>query len=348
LIRVSPHQALASAPPIHCFCVSALGSYDKAIALKPNYADAHWNQSLCLLQMGQFERGWRQYEWRKKRAEPHSSVRSYPQPLWLGDEDIAGKILFVYWEQGLGDPIQFYRYAKLAETCGAKIVLSVQRPLVELLKQNSPTIQIINENEVPTDFDYHCPLLSLPLALRTTLETIPAQHHYIKANDGLRSAWSTRLPLKTKPIIGVVWSGTASNRILRDRSIVLKKFLAICSMDAHWIGLQKEIGEEDLAALRKDGRIAFFGDDLKDFCDTAALLDLMDMVITIDTSVAHLAGAMGKPVWILLPYNADWRWLLDRNDTPWYPCARLFRQQEIANWTGVIDQVKSELRSVIG
>ena len=107
LIRVSPHQALASAPPIHCFCVSALGSYDKAIALKPNYADAHWNQSLCLLQMGQFERGWRQYEWRKKRAEPHSSVRSYPQPLWLGDEDIAGKILFVYWEQGLGTRYSF-------------------------------------------------------------------------------------------------------------------------------------------------------------------------------------------------------------------------------------------------
>ncbi len=200
-------------------------------------------ESLCFLQMGRFEQGWRQYEWRKKRAEPHSSVRSYPQPLWLGEENIAGKTLFIYWEQGLGDTIQFCRYAKLAEARGAKIFMTVQQPLLELLKQISPTIQIIGAKEVPTHFDYHCPLLSLPLAFRTTLETIPAQHQYIKADEELRVAWSARLPYKTKPRIGVVWSGTTTHRILRNRSMGLEKFLPICSLGAHWICLQKKSGK---------------------------------------------------------------------------------------------------------
>ena len=158
----------------------ALASYDKAIALKPDYAEAYWNQSLCLLLMGHFEQGWRQYEWRKKLNEP-MGVRSYPQPVWLGEENIAGKTLFIYWEQGFGDTIQFCRYAKLVEARGAKVIMSVQQPLCGLLKQISPTIQILKPNEEPTDFDYHCPLLSLPLALGTTLETIPAEQQYLKS-----------------------------------------------------------------------------------------------------------------------------------------------------------------------
>jgi ADP-heptose:LPS heptosyltransferase len=214
------------------------------------------------------------------------------------------------------------------------------------LEQNSATIQIIPTNETPADFDYHCSLLSLPLALGTTLETIPAPHHYIKADQKLRAVWSGRLPPKTKPRIGVIWSGSTVHGIY-NRSMRLEELIPIFSQNAHWICLQKEAEEKEIALLRQDDRIAFFGDDLSDFSDTAALLDLMDLVITIDTSVAHLAGAMGKPVWILLPFNPDWRWLLDRNDSPWYPSARLFRQQQIGNWAGVIDRVKHELRSVI-
>jgi len=324
----------------------ALASYDKALALKPDYAEAYWNQSLCLLLMGHFEQGWRQYEWRWKRGE--WIARSYPQPLWLGEEDIAGKRLFIHWEQGLGDTIQFCRYAKQMEARGSKVVMSVQQPLCGLLKQISATIRIIDQNETPTGFDYHCPLLSLPLALGTTLETILAEPQYLRTDEGLRTAWSTRLPPKTKPRIGVVWSGTTVHKNDHNRSIELEQFLPILSTDADWICLQKDIREKDVAALRQDGRIAFFGDDLRDFSDTAALLDLMDLVVTIDTSVAHLAGAMGKPVWILLPHNPDWRWLLDRHDSPWYPSARLFRQQQIGNWAQVIDQVKSELCSAAG
>ena len=325
----------------------ALASYDKAIALKPDFAEAYWNQSLCLLLLGRFEQGWRLYEWRKRHNEP-VATRSFAQPLWLGEQDIAGKTLFIWWEQGLGDTIQFCRYAKLVEAHGAKVIMSVQQPLRGLLKQISPTIEIINADEVPSDFDYHCPLLSLPLAFRTTLETIPAQQQYLKADAELRIAWSARLPPKTKPRIGVVWSGRNDHKNDRNRSIELQQLLPILSSDADWICLQKEVREKDLAALRRLGRIAFFGDELRDFGDTAALLDLMDLVITVDTSVTHLAGAMGKPAWVLLPYIPDWRWLLDRDDSPWYPSARLFRQQQAGNWAEVIDRVGNELRSVIG
>jgi tetratricopeptide (TPR) repeat protein len=324
----------------------AIASYGKAIALKSDFAEAYWNQSLCLLQMGRFEQGWRLYEWRKKRDQP-TAARIFPQPLWLGEKNIGGKTLFLHWEQGFGDTIQFCRYARLLEARGAEVIMSVQPPLRGLLKQIGPTIQIIGPDQVPADFDYHCPLLSLPLAFGTTLESIPAEPQYLKADDELRAAWSARLPPKTKPRIGVVWSGSIGHKNDRNRSIELEQLLPIFNPAAEWICLQNEVREKDAAALRQDGRIVFLGDDLRDFSDTAALLDLMDLVITVDTSVAHLAGAMGKPVWILLPYNSDWRWLLDREDSPWYPSARLFRQQQFGNWQGVIDRVKGELQSMI-
>jgi hypothetical protein len=221
----------------------------------------------------------------------------------------------------------------------------VQEPLQQLLKQISPTIEIVRD--APIEFDYHCPLMSLPLALGTALATIPAAPQYLKSDEALRCTWEARLPPKTKPRIGVVWSGSTIHRIY-NRSMTLDTFLAMLGSNAHWICLQKEISAGDVAALRQDGRIAFFGDGIRDFSDTAALLDLMDLVVTIDTGIAHLAGAMGKPVWILLPYNANWRWLLDRHDSPWYPSARLFRQREIGNWSGLIEDVKSELRAIVG
>lgn len=325
----------------------AIASYAKAIALQPDFADAYLNQSICLLQLGRFEQGWRQYEWRKKRLNP-VAIRSFPQPLWLGEQDIAGKTLFIWWEQGYGDTIQFCRYGRLAQARGAKVVMSVQQALYRLLKQIGPSIEILPADEVPAGFDYHCPLMSLPLAFGTTSETIPAQRPYLKPDQSLVSAWAARLPRKTKPRIGVVWSGTSTYKNDFNRSIELERLLPVLNDDAQWICLQKEIRENDLAVLRQDGRIAFHGDELEDFSDTAALLDLVDLVVTVDTSVAHLAGAMGKPVWILLPYNPDWRWLLNRDDSPWYPTARLFRQRQIGDWAGVIERVNDELRSAIG
>jgi tetratricopeptide (TPR) repeat protein len=321
----------------------ALTSFQKAADLKPDNADAHWNVSLCLLQMGRFEQGWRLFEWRK-RLDRHAAARSYPRPLWPGQYDIAGKTLFIYWEQGLGDTIQFYRYAKLVELLGVKVIMEVQPALHSLLKPISASIQLITPDQQPPEFDFHCPLLSLPLALGTKLETIPSERRYLWATEAQRVRWAIKLGTKTKPRIGVVWSGSLGHRHDHNRSIRLAACLPLFDVDADWICLQKEIREGDLVLARQTGRLALFGDEIDDFSDTAALVEQMDLVITVDTSVAHLAAAMGKPVWILLPYSPDWRWLLDRDDSPWYPTVKLFRQREFRDWASVIDQVMLALR----
>jgi tetratricopeptide (TPR) repeat protein len=323
----------------------ALASYDRAVALRPDDADENWNQGLCLLLLGQFERGWQQYEWRKRR-EPPIAIRSYPQPPWLAKENIAGKKLFLYWEQGFGDTIQFSRYAKLAQARGAQVILAVQDSLLALIRKANPDLEVIAQDQTPRTFDYHCPLMSLPLAFDTTLETIPSLPRYLWADDELRGRWEARLPPKTKPRVGIVWSGSLVHNI-HNRSMDLATLLPLLSDEVEWVSLQRDIGENDCELLRREARVVSFGDELKDFSDTAALLDVMDLVITVDTSVAHLAGAMGKQVWIMLPYNADWRWLRHRSDSPWYPSARLFRQPGIGDWADVVVRVKSELRSLI-
>jgi tetratricopeptide (TPR) repeat protein len=319
----------------------AIASYRKAAALRLNYAEAHLNQSLCLLKAGRFEEGWRLYEWRKKVEQPFGD-RSFAKPLWLGKEDISNRTLLLHWEQGFGDTIQFCRSAELLKARGAHVVMSVQKPLVRLLRQSIPETEIVDEDEAPAAFDYHCPLMSLPLALGTTLATIPEAKPYLFADKALRDAWRARLSSKTKPRVGIVWGGSAKDRNNRYRSIDLPSLAALFSADVHWIALQQELKEGDAAVLRQGG-VEFHGEALTDFSETAALIENLDLVVTIDTSVAHLAGAMGKPVWILLPYNADWRWFLGRNDSPWYSGARLFRQDVTRSWASVIPQVRGAL-----
>jgi tetratricopeptide (TPR) repeat protein len=325
---------------------AALASFDKAIALKPDYAEAYNNQGLCLLRSGRFEQGWRRFEWRKKLLDAFGG-RSFLQPLWLGEKDISNKILFVHWEQGLGDTLQFYRYGKLLKKRGIKVAMSVQEPLFRLLKQTDPDIQLINQDGVPAEFDYHCPLLSLPLALQTTLETIPSEERYIFADDQKRREWDNRLPPRTKPRIGIAWSGGTKHKNDHNRSIDLAAIAPLLSADAHWISLQKDLKNGEPALLAGIQKIASYDHELKDFSDTAAVIDLLDLVITVDTSIAHLAGAMGKPVWILLPYNSDWRWLLDRDDSPWYPTARLFRQDVTRSWESVMARVQVALNDFV-
>jgi tetratricopeptide (TPR) repeat protein len=320
----------------------ALASLDRAIALKADYAEAYNNKSLCLLQMGRLEQGLALYEWRKRLDEPFGN-RAFAEPLWLGKEDISNKTLFVHWEQGLGDTIQFFRYAKLLTAHGISVELSVQQPLYRLLKQMSSDIKILGPNEVPTEFDCHVPLMSLPLALGTALETIPSGQRYIFADQALSRSWDPRLPPRTKPRIGVVWRGGTKHKNDHNRSIDLLSLAPLFSATAHWISLQKEPRPNEAALLRDLQHIISCGDELADFSDTAAVIDLLDLVITVDTSVAHLAGAMGKPVWILLPHNADWRWLTDRDDSPWYPTARLFRQDETRSWDAVVTRIHAAL-----
>lgn len=325
----------------------ALASYDKAIALDPNHAEAHYNKGLCLLQLGDLARGLRLYEWRKRRRRP-IGARAYPQPVWTGEQDIAGRTLFLYWEQGLGDTIQFCRYAKLAAARGARVVMEVQQRLVGLLRQLDPAIEVVGPDQAPAAFDLHASLMSLPLAFGTTLETIPAEVSYLRTDETVRALWLGRLPPAPKPRIGVVWSGSSGHGDDRNRSIEPAMFLPLLDGRAEWIALQREFRAGDLEVFERAGGMASFGEEQRDFGDAAALVERMDLVITVDTSVAHLAGAMGKPVWNLLAYNPDWRWLLDRDDSPWYPSMRLFRQQRAGEWSDVISRVGAALHNAIG
>jgi tetratricopeptide (TPR) repeat protein len=316
----------------------ALAAFDTAIALTGGFAEATVNKSYCLLRMGRFEEGWRLHEWRKKTERPVGH-RSFAQPLWSGNEAIASKIVFVHWEQGFGDTLHFCRYARLLRARGADVVMSVQEPLHRLLSHSMPDIRFLKDDAVPAAFDYHCPLMSLPLAFGTTLQNVPATVPYLFADEERLKTWEPRLPPPTKPRIGLAWSGNAKQKNDVNRSIGLAALAPVLAADAHWISLQKEVRDVDLPLLEDIGLISHHGELLTEFSDTAALIAALDLVITVDTSVAHLACAMGKPVWILLAFTADWRWLRDGDDCPWYPTARLFRQRAPRSWDGVIESV---------
>jgi tetratricopeptide (TPR) repeat protein len=324
----------------------ALAAYDAALAVEPGHATTLWHKSLTLLALGRFEEGWPLYETRK--ATPEASGAAFGEhPPWLGDHDLAGKTLLVHAEQGLGDTLQFSRYAPLVRPRCGRLILRVPPAVERLIAAANPGIEVIGDDRPAPAFDYHCPMMSLPLALGTTLATIPAPLRYLRADPDIVARWSDRLPPRTgpapRPRIGLAWSGRAAHKNDYNRSIPLRQVLPLLSFDADWVCLQKEVPDADRALLQASAGIAVPGGELADFADTAALVELMDLVITVDTSLAHLAGALGKPVWIMLPGNPDWRWLLGRDDSPWYPSARLFRQRRFADWSTVIDEVQRAL-----
>ena len=321
----------------------AIASNRKALSLRPDFAEAQWNDGMCRLLLGDFERGWRQYEWRWKCDEFPSSRRNFSQALWLGEEDIAGKTVLLHAEQGLGDTIQFVRYAQEVARKGATVILEVPSVLRPLLSGLAGVHQVLSYGEQLPEFDFHCPLMSLPLALGTRLGPIPAAIPYLRAPAAKIGDWEGKLGQSGALKVGIVWSGNPAHRNDRNRSLALSRLIALQKPDVRLISLQKEVRPEDAGVLHADKRILHFGPQLEDFSDTAALVSLMDLVISVDTSIAHLAGALGKPVWILLPFAPDWRWQLDREDSPWYPTARLFRQSETGDWDGVIDKVKRGL-----
>jgi tetratricopeptide (TPR) repeat protein len=324
----------------------AAAAFDTAIALTEGFAEAFVNKSYCLLRMGHFEEGWRLHEWRKKTERPVGN-RSFPQPAWLGNEDIANKTVFVHWEQGFGDTLQFCRYGRLLRARGANVVMSVQEPLHRLLSHSMPDIRFLKDDLVPAAFDYHCSLMSLPLAFGTKLQNVPAALPYLFADDERRKTWDARLPPAAKPRIGVAWSGNTKQRNDINRSIGLAALAPILALDAHWVSLQKEIRDIDRPLLENFRHISHYGELLTDFSDTAAVIANLDLIVTVDTSVAHLASAMGKPVWILLAFTPDWRWLVERNDCPWYPATQLFRQQAPRAWDGVVTHVAAALADFV-
>lgn len=321
-----------------------MADYAKAIELQPNYADAHWNQALCLLRMGDFARGWEQYEWRWKRENFTSPRRDFSQPQWTGEQDVRGLTVLLHAEQGLGDTLQFCRYAPLVAERGARVVLEVQPALHALLRDLPGVAQLCVRHQALPDFDLHCPLLSLPFAFKTDMNSIPARGPYLHAREPQIQQWGERLgSFAARRRIGMVWSGSTTHKNDRNRSLSFERLLKAMPADAQLVSLQKEVRPADLEVLRARGEVLHFGEQLQDFSDTAALVQHMDLVISVDTSVAHLAGAMGKPTWVLLPFMPDWRWLLGRSDSPWYPGMRLFRQVAPARWDEPLDELKAAL-----
>lgn len=337
----------------------ALASFDRALALRPYYADARLARGQCLLAQGDFDRGWRDLEWRWQTEQMKSAQRRFMQPLWLGEDDLRGRTILLHAEQGFGDTIQFCRFAKQVERQGATVVLEVQPELRRLIASLDSTIQVVARTSLGgliPEFDCHCPLISLPLAFKTTLETIPAETRYLSAPEEKTRMWRDRLGAGTKPRIGLVWAGSPrkgmphANRIDRQRSIAFDELAPLFAhADCDFYSLQK--GDDAIAQLRRSplgARVVDWTDALSDFSDTAALIENFDLVIGVDTAVAHLVGALGKPFWLMNRFNTCWRWRLEGEDSPWYPTARIFRQKRLGEWGPVIEQIGRALQSWCG
>ena len=323
----------------------ALAAFAATLARDPAHANAHWNEALARLLIGDFHNGWAKYEWRWETDSQKPHRRRFAQPLWLGSEPPAGKTVLVHAEQGFGDTLQFVRYIPRLAALGATTILEAQAGLLPLLSKLSGCAQVIARGIPLPPFDLHCPIMSLPLALRTSLHTIPADVPYLATPRDRLEKWRERLPRSGKARIALAWAGSATHSRDAARSIPLARLQPLfADNDAiEWLSVQRELRDGDGEILNSWSRVRHLGPELADFADTAAVLALSDLVIAVDTAVAHLAGALGRPVWVLLPYSPDFRWLLDRGDSPWYPSARLFRQPRPADWDSVIAHVGEAL-----
>jgi tetratricopeptide (TPR) repeat protein len=322
----------------------ALASYQAVLALDKSYPDAQHNLALALLTLGDYRRGFELYEARWVRTDMPPRRRSLGKPLWLGEYPVQNRTILLHAEQGLGDTIQFVRYAPLLARMGAKVVLEVHSELASLLGRVEGIAAVVERDAALPAFDLHCPMGSLPLALRTEATTVPAEIPYLKANDERIARWGPRLAALKAPRVAIAWSGNPKHGNDHNRSIALARLASLFALEqASFISIQHELRANDAATLAGMPRITHIGEELRDFDDTAAVLSLVDLVISVDTSVANLAGAMGRPTWILLPFSPDWRWLLGRADSPWYPTARLYRQPIPGDWDGVIARVRDDL-----
>ena len=320
----------------------AIADYEQAIALRPDNAIAHWGMSLALLANGDLEKGWVEFEW-GWRVHQRGVQRDFAQPLWQGTEPLAGKTILLHSEQGFGDTIQFCRYAAMVAGLGARVVLETPKRLVHLLAGLTGVSEMVAAGQDLPAFDYHCPLMSLPLAFKTSVATIPQSPRYLRSTPAKVQEWADRLGPQLKPRVGLVWSGSAENRIDFQRSMTFADIAALLSDEFEFVSLQKEVRGIDQAVLQANPQVRHFGDEQQDFSDAAALCELMDVVVSVDTAVAHLSGALGKPTWIMLSYAPDWRWMLDRDDSQWYPSVKLYRQETLGDWCGVFCRVSADL-----
>lgn len=325
----------------------AMQSYNKALELNPNHANAHRNKAILCLTLGDLQQGFELYEWRWLKDDYTSFKEVYTEPLWLGEEDLVNKTILIHSEQGFGDVIHFCRYLELLSERGAKVILSVEKPLYALLKDIKGVFHCCIKGEVLPPFDYHCPLLSLPLACKTTMQNIPSNTPYLQAEAQKIAYWTKRLKTLSRPKIGIVCRGNPLHNNDHNRSISFKLLYAYLPQGFEYICLQQVMNEADKPMLEQTDNLHFYGDALHDFSDTAGLCACMDAIISVDTSVAHLAGAMHKKTILLLPYAPDWRWFDAREDSPWYPSMHLLRQQRLGDWSSCLSQLSSALYQIL-
>jgi tetratricopeptide (TPR) repeat protein len=323
----------------------AAACYRRAIELKPDHADAHQNLALVLLLQGKFAEGWPEYDWRLKvKPLPGAALA---QPCWTGEPLPEGTIL-LRAEQGLGDTLQFVRYAELVKRQVGRVVVECQAPVTRLVASCAGVDQVIAMKEPLGDFDVQLPLLSLPYVLGTRLDSIPNRIPYLSTDSELVRRWKDELDEPGMLKVGIAWQGSPSHGRDRFRSIPLAHFAGILKLPGVRVySLQMGAGREQLASLPAEAPIRDLGDRLGDFYDTAAIVSNLDLVITCDSAPAHLAGALGVRVWVALPFAPDWRWLLERSDNPWYPTMRLFRQSAPGDWKGVFQNIVDELARMV-
>src|SRR5215475_9010003 len=317
----------------------ALADFERAIALDKSNADAHHNAALAHLTLGDYRRGFEQYEWRWQRSGMPARRRSFGKPLWLGEYPLARKRILIAAEQGLGDCVQFARYVPLLARTGATVVLEAPPPLCSLFARLEGVTTVVARGDALTDFDVYCPAGSLPRAMRTEVSSIPADIPYLRPSETHIAKWRERIANLPTPRIAVVWSGSADHANDRNRSMALRQIAPLFALKAGFVSVQRDLRAADAEELTRQQALTHVGDALNDFDDTAAVLALVDLVITVDTSVAHLAGALGRPTFVLVPFCPDWRWMLARADSPWYPTARLFRQPAVGDWESAIARV---------
>ncbi|WP_448207341.1 tetratricopeptide repeat protein [Azospirillum sp. sgz302134] len=322
----------------------ALADFDRALAERPADAGLRWNRGFARLLAGDYIGGWPEFDWRRHDGGAEPPWRPFAQPTWKG-EDIAGRTILLYAEQGLGDTLQFVRFVPLVAARGARVLLEVQPSLVTVLSGLPGVERLIARGQQLPDFDLECPLMSLPRALGTTLESVPAAAPYLRPDPARAAAWKERLGEGREPRVGLVWAGNPRFPGDRLRSPRLEGLRAVLEVPGvRFFGLQKGPGREDLERVPLPASFTDLGPEIADFADTAAIMANLDLVISSCTGPAHLAGALGVPLWVVLPFSPDWRWLLDREDSPWYPTARLFRQARVGDWAEVAARVADALQ----
>jgi len=320
----------------------ARASYDRALAGRPHFAEAHLNRAFCRLLEGDLAGGFADFEWRFATAARVLSCEPPKVPRWQG-EDIRGRAILVQAEQGLGDCLQFCRYLPTLARRAAHVVFEVPESLVALMGSLAGQVQVLAHGQQRPAVDCWVPLLSLPLCFETRLESVPAAPRYLSSVAHQARRWEERLGQRHGLRVGLVCSGSAQHSNDRDRSIGLGELLGYLPPDHQYVMVQKELRAADRAALEGSGRVIDVSAELHDFSDTAALCDSLDLLISVDTSVAHLAAALGRPTWLLLAHHPDWRWLLEREDSPWYPTVRLYRQAVRGQWSGPLARLRNDL-----